>query len=539
MRQRALPPAFSASSCVRIWVVLSFLAAAAPGAGQATLRIGTIQFRRLDVFSPEEAARGWVYRAANSLHIETRRSVVERFLLFHEGDSYDPEKLAQTERNLRALPFIKLALVTAGPAHDGLVDVEVATQDTWTTEPGGALGSKGGVTTYGLFLVEKNLLGLGHQLSFRYDKGTERTTREFEYADPYLFGPYWNGHVLYAVNSDGKERTAEIERPFYAFETPWAVRALGDSLRQNETVYRGSFTFSKFQQDHREVLAQYGVALLASEARARRLNAGFDSIEDSFSPLVSRPDDLLPDERKFRYLFLQYDDAASDFVKLNYVNRDLRYEDFNLGLQVSALAAVSPAALGPDHTTERFRLSAARGWRLGSNGILLGQASWDSRLDDGLRNEIVSAEARYVRRFDTALLQTFVGRLHYDQGWRLDRDVQFFADGLTGLRAYRLHAFEGDKDLILNLEHRIFSGREILQLVAPGAAIFVDTGTAAPEGRPLRVADFKTDAGVGLRFGLARAPVNNVLRLDFAYAFNRDPRGRHGFLVSFSSSQAF
>ncbi len=527
------------SALLRLAIAAALLPAAAPAAAQETLRIGTLVFRRLDVFSPEEAAKGWPYRAANALHVETRRSVVERFLLFHKGDPYDPEKLAQTERNLRALPFIKLALVTAGPPHDGVVDVEVATQDTWTTEPGGSLGSKGGVTTYGLYLTEKNLLGMGHQLSFRYDKGTERTTRSFEYIHPYLFGPYWNGHVLYAVNSDGKERTVEIERPFYAFETPWSVQALGDSLRQNETVYRGSFTFSKFQQNHQEVLAQYGLALLATGSRAKRLTAGFDALQDSFSPLPDRPEDLLPDNRKFRYVFLQYDDVASDFVKLNYVNKDLRYEDFNLGLQVSVLAAVSPAALGPARTTERVRLSGARGWRLGSKAFLLGQLSWDSRMDGGLKNEILSGEADLVRPFETSLLQTFVARLHYDQGWHLDRDVQFFADGLTGLRAYRLHAFEGDKDILLNLEHRLFSGKEILQLVAPGAAVFLDTGTAAPAGEPLRVSDFKTDAGVGLRFGLARAPVNNVLRLDFAYAFNRDPRGRRGFLVSFSSSQAF
>ncbi|HLZ09571.1 MAG TPA: hypothetical protein VKT80_13335, partial [Chloroflexota bacterium] len=158
--------------------------AAAEGEPEHPPRIGTIQIVTLDVFSPEEAANGWVYRAANAVHVETRKSTIRRFLLFHEGDPYDPAKLAETERNLRAQPFIKSATAVAGPAHDGVVDVVVTTQDTWTTEPGASFGSKGGATTYGFSFDEKNLLGTGRKLSFAYDKGTERTTRSFSYEDP-------------------------------------------------------------------------------------------------------------------------------------------------------------------------------------------------------------------------------------------------------------------------------------------------------------------------------------------------------------------
>lgn len=508
-------------------------------AGQETLRIGKINIRSLDVFSPDEASRGWVYRAANALHFQTRESVLRKFLLFRQGDPFDSEKLAQTERNLRALPFIKLAWVTPRPSRDGVIDVDVTTQDTWTTEPNASLGSKGGVTTYGFGFVEKNVLGTGRALSFDYDKGSDRTTRSIELHDPYLFGPYWNGDLVYAINSDGREEMLNLIRPFYSFTTPWAAELLGDDLRQDEKVYRGGQTFAMFQQNHRHVLAQYGFALLASDARARRLSAGIESLDDSFLHLAARPGDLLPDDRHFRYVFLRYEDVVNDYLKLNYVDRDLRYEDFSLGRALSAQAGISPAVLGADHATGLIRLSGSQGWRIGRDGFVLGQLSWESRLSGGLGNEIVSGELRYVHQLRTEQLQTFVARLHYDQGWHLDRDVQFFADGQTGLRAYHLHAFEGDKDAILNLEHRLFTGKEILQLVAPGAAVFLDTGEAKPPGQPLRLSDLKSDIGVGLRFGFARAPSTNVLRVDFAYAFNRDPLGRRGFLVSFSSSQAF
>lgn len=512
---------------------------AVPLIAESGLRIGRITIETLNVFSPEEAASGWFYRVADALHITTKPSVIRRFLLFREGDTYDPELLAQTERNLRQLAFIKLASVVAGSPHDGVVDVDVTTQDGWTTDIGGSFGSKGGTTTYGVDLSEKDVLGLGKQVEVGYDKGSDRTTRSLQFQDPYLFAPYWNGTLLFTTNSDGHEQQLEVSRPFYSFTTPWSATALLDNLRQNEKLYSEGDVNEEFQQDHRSLEGLYGKALRADETRALRLSAGFDVEEDTFRNLPSRPEDVLPDPRKFRYLFLQYDDVGNDFLKLNYVNRDLRYEDFNLGRALSARLGISSDVLGADRTTGLLSLSASQGWRIGAESFVLGSVSYQTRFGPVNRNATLSATGFLVIKFDTKLLQTLVSRLQIDRGYDLDRDVQFFADGLTGLRAYRLHSFEGNKRIILNLEHRVFSGREILHLVAPGAVVFVDTGTATPPGQPLAIRNFKTDAGIGLRFGIARAPSNNILRIDFAYAVNPDPQGRKGFLVSFSSSQAF
>ena len=517
---------------------LLLLLACAPARAEP-LRVGHITIRSLNVFSPQEAASGWFYRVADALHISTRTSTVRRFLLFQEGDVYDPEQLAQTERNLRALPFIKLASVTASPPHDGIVDVEVITQDGWTTEIGGSFGSKGGVTTYGVNLSEKDLLGTGRTVAVGYDKGTDRITRSFGFKDPYLFAPYWSGDLLLATTSDGHQEQLEIRRPFFSFITPWSADLIVDNFRQNEKLYRNGEVDQEFRQDHRTVRLLYGVALAATETRAQRLTGGFADEEDSFDLLPGRPTQVLPENRKFRYLSLRYEDVSNDFLKLNYVDRDLRYEDFNLGRQFSVRLAVSPRALGVDRTTGRVSVTVAEGWRLSAGSFLLGSLSYATRFGPVNSNALLSATGFLAIKLDTKVIQTFVSRLQVDLGWDLNRDFQLFADGLTGLRAYRIHSFEGNKRIIWNLEHRIFSGREILHLVAPGAVAFVDTGTAAPEGTPLTIRSFKTDVGVGLRFGIARAPSNNILRVDFAYAFNRDPRGRRGFLASFSSSQAF
>jgi outer membrane translocation and assembly module TamA len=115
--------------------------------------------------------------------------------------------------------------------------------------------------------------------------------------------------------------------------------------------------------------------------------------------------------------------------------------------------------------------------------------------------------------------------------------VQFFADGASGLRGYRLHSFAGDRNLIVNLEQRLFLGRELLQIVSPGVVAFMDVGSATNRSF-LSGSQWKSDVGVGIRLGLPRTP-RNLLRIDFAYPLNANLSGSRHFLVSFSSSQAF
>ena len=94
--------------------------------GAPPLRIGTISINAIPLFSAEEATHGSFYRGANILAVRTRVAFLRRFLLFKEGDPFNPTKLEETERNLRQFDFLKSASVIADPPHDGLVDINYA-----------------------------------------------------------------------------------------------------------------------------------------------------------------------------------------------------------------------------------------------------------------------------------------------------------------------------------------------------------------------------------------------------------------------------
>lgn len=536
--EKAVVPHPRSAAAALSLVLLTALRLGAEEVESPPLRIGKITIKTVNVFSPQEATSR-LYRAMNRAHVTTKPSVIRKFLLFKEGDSYDRRKLEETERNLRDLGFLKSAAVSAGTPHGGLVDVLVVTQDSWSLLPGVPIASNGGQTTYGLQLLERSLLGRGRELSFGYNKEIQRITRVLEYFDPYLFGSYWSGRFSQGWNSDGTRTRAEVSHPFASLSSPQSHEFALDVFGQTTRTYADGDVNAAYHQDHRGVTLEAGWALRTSEARAHRLSGGVEVVEDRFEALPERPGDLVPDPRTFRSVFVGYELAESDLMKLNYVNRDLRVEDFNLGWGLSGRFGFAPEFLGSAGNTAFVRLKAGRGTRLGEKGFVLASVSYETRLNGGPKNEIVSASLDVVEKLPTRHLQTVVAKLRYDQGWNLDRHVQFIADGLVGLRGYRLFSFAGDKRMIVNLEQRVFLGKELMHLFSPGVVFFVDTGVAAPDGTPLRPSEFKTDAGMGLRMSISRAPTSNVYRIDFAYALDRDPFGRRGLLVSFSASQGF
>ena len=60
------------------------------------------------IFQPRDNLPSWFPRqTANRLHIDTAEAVIRRELLFKEGDTLDPEQIAETLRNLRAQGYFR------------------------------------------------------------------------------------------------------------------------------------------------------------------------------------------------------------------------------------------------------------------------------------------------------------------------------------------------------------------------------------------------------------------------------------------------
>jgi outer membrane protein assembly factor BamA len=106
--------------------------------GKIVVEIGEV----FDLTKPEE--NNWLGRTANLLHITTRENVVRRVLLFAEGDRVRERRIYETERLLRALPFVKDAHIDPVVGPDGIIVARVRVRDAWTTQVNAGFSSVGG-----------------------------------------------------------------------------------------------------------------------------------------------------------------------------------------------------------------------------------------------------------------------------------------------------------------------------------------------------------------------------------------------------------
>jgi hypothetical protein len=493
-----------------------------------TVRITEIEIRPENVFSPSEAAASFFpFGLANALHVVSRKSLIRKFLLFDVSDPIDLDRFAETERNLRATGLFRYVLIR----YEG-TKVIVETGDAWTLLLRGALSNKGGVTSYQIGVEEANLLGTGRQLKFLYDKGTERTSRSVTFADPAFLRPYTLLRLVYSNLSDGTFYEAGVHRPFYALDTRWAAGGMYQQARFEPKVYAGGEEAATYSKRLLFLRADGGLRSFLSETTANRV-LGFVEYTDTtvaagpFGPPPPPPS--LP--RRFFFIGAGVERETRGWIQRTNVEKIDRVEDFNLAPVGQVQLGLSPEIFGATGAA-RMTVRGSMGTLLPS-GFSTATVSGEARYENGPQNAIVNLDLRAILQIPDG---TLVARIGLTSGWRLDPEFQVYLDGETGVRAYRLHAVSATGRLVGNFELRKVFFREVLHLVSIGAAVFFDSGVSwGPPDGTWRLAD----AGVGLRFGLTRASQMSLLRLDVARAFNPDPLGRTGWLVSFASSQAF
>src|SRR5258708_8577414 len=112
----------------------------AAGATIGEIRVDTRNIFDLD--DPKENKA--LFRLANRLHIGTDPSVIRRALPFKSGERLSVRVLEEAERLLRANRYLYDVDIRPIALHDGIVDLEVATRDTWTLNPNVNFSRSGG-----------------------------------------------------------------------------------------------------------------------------------------------------------------------------------------------------------------------------------------------------------------------------------------------------------------------------------------------------------------------------------------------------------
>ena len=475
--------------------------------------VRAVELQRRDIFDPEE--RAWYARVANALHIQTRPHVIRRELLFRPGEPYDSALVAESERNLRALGVFRRVLIDSVHTDSG-VTMRVVTKDGWSTKADWRFRSAGGEVEFTIGMVEDNLLGTATSAAVRYRKTPDRSTVALGFRQPRLFAGKVGLSTAYENRSDGELAAAVVEQPFFSLAARSGYRLEAET--QDARVLR-FFEGADEAQDtltrrYTLVRASGAWALRAStkgflrlgvQAQVRRDDYRPEGLEDGFARTVTGA--VGP--------YLVWNHAR--FLVTHGVSGFAREEDVDLGTTVRAGFMVAPSAFGYERDGVAPLVALRSGARV-PRGFAYVEA-----LAGGLYNT-AGLDSGSVQVAGTLVLKPRPGHvavLHAETGWIENPlpDAEFDLGLGTGPRAFRSHAFTGDRMVFATAEYRVTVAEDFLGLAGLGIAGFVDHGGAWYAGSRRRLG---WDAGVGLRLGASRSSDTEALRFDLARRFAND-----------------
>lgn len=513
-------------------------------------RIRSIVIDHQPVFAPDERLDEipllpdltFIFDLANLLHIDTKEKVIRRELLLKEGDPADPLLIAESERNLRGLPYVRQVKIVTAPASPGEVDLRVLAQDTWTTQPRAGFRFGGGTSRASFGIVESNVLGYGKRIRLLYRKGLDRSSSLFEYGDPRILGSRFAASGTYQNTSDGRVVDANFEYPFFSFETPWAGGTAYSGVRENQRLF-DHFGDESLRVRHKGEVFDATIAHRLESSTAEvvdRIGLLYHRDEDTFHGAADTDPTLVPIDRRQSAPAILFHREVVHFVQEKHFEVFDRVEDFNLGNIFEGTFGYSWRALDALVDEPIVRVVDRQGFDLGPGRKLFLYGQFAGRYHDGdLRNAVLDLEGLSYYRVNFLYEHTLVTRLKLDLARNLDRDAQIFLGNDNGLRGFDTRQFAGEKRFIFNLEDRIFFVNDLFHLVSLGMVVFFDSGYVWDRNQTVDFRRLATSAGIGLRVDALRGAGEALFRLDLAVPITSGGTGRSSPGVTVGNQQAF
>lgn len=484
--------------------------------------IGEIHIVTEDIFDTADPTEDkLLFRWANALHIQTRPDVIRRALLFKSGEALSVRLLEETERVLRSNRYLYDVQFRPLSYHDGVVNIEVMTRDTWTLDPGISAGRAGGTNSSGIHLKEYNLLGTGVAVSVGRSRSVDRSSNEFQFSNDRAFGTRTSLSYSHALNSDGRRDAAEAVRPFYALDARWAAGVTASNDDRIDAVYNAGNVASQYR--HRQKLGEVfgGWSQGLVNGWAQRYSLGVSYQDDVYSPeagLVAPA--RLPSDEKLVAPFVRYALIEDRFERE--LNRNLigRPEFFALGFASTVQLGWASTGFGSSRDALLYTASVSRGLEPAPGQILTASGTLSGQYSDGqVRRQRIDAQAQYYLPQGKRWL--FYASAAGDMLTRPDLADLLLLGGDNGLRGYPLRYQSGTRRALFTVEERFYTDLYVWRLFRIGGAAFFDAGRAWGGDNPNTInPGWLRNAGAGLRIVSTRAAFSNVLHVDIAFPLN-------------------
>ncbi|MBA2686359.1 MAG: BamA/TamA family outer membrane protein [Gemmatimonadaceae bacterium] len=483
----------------------------------------------------------------SSLHTNTKPGVVRRFLLVETGQPCDDRRRSESERLLRAQPFIASASVNAYDDGNGGVIIVAQTTDELTTILNGGTSPTSPYLA-SVTLGEGNFKGDAKYVSAHWAHGKYRDYWGASYTDYQFLGKPW--HLdLQALRGDAgiSNWLVGAEHRFLTDEQRFAWRGV---ILDHQDIYsfRRTNDTSAVIDFSRKFADIGGVVRLGQPGRLSLFGMSISS-EDNTPAL---PPELTPgvpydslmqrlNRHKNARLNLLWGIRSIDFVRVERFDALTAAQDMSAGFQFGALLGRSLEALGStdDDIFLSSNIYAGAGNKRTFAYLQATMEGRNSYTEDKWDGVIGSAHLSMYQRLMGS--HTLVASIDWAGIWNQRVPVQLPLGELDGgVRGYHSSPDAGNIRFVSRLEDRWYLGR-LRDQADIGMAVFADAGRVWKGDAPLGYGDttpLKYGAGLGVL--VAVPPGSKVTyRLDIARALSPDLRARWQFRVSFTNSNRF
>jgi hypothetical protein len=475
--------------------------------------------------------------------IPTRESAIAPFLLVKQGDKCSELVLRESERVLRAQPYLADAKAVVTPDSNGTVRVDFSTTDD--IRPILGLGMNGGTPTR-IKLGSANLAGYGMALAGQWKQGFAfRDGWLLQFRDYSTFGRQWLFDTYLERAPLGEVETATLSQPLYSQFQRIAWSANVVHLDNYQSFLRGEGDIDPLSLEVNRTGWQVN-ALYRLGGGANGVYGGVQVGGEHVSPAdrgVIITDDGFVDDPDTT-LGPRYTTQDRTLVSLILGARGLR---FFKATGFDALEGAQDVANG-------MQFGGAFGHGVGSEftgwygGSQLYAGMGTPRFFAGLEGNVeakregddwsdVITEGRLAFYSHPTKRQTRILSFEYAGAWRTTVPFELrLGTARAGLRGYEDSETSGGRRAVVRLEDRlVFPG--IKNYLGLGAAAFVDAGKMWAGDVPFgETVNPRVGAGIGLIIAIPRSSRQN-LRVDFAGPLISDAGSKWGVNFTITSGR--
>jgi len=488
----------------------------------AGVRIGEIRVDAENIFDLNDPRENnFFFRLANKIHIKTRPEVIRQALLFESGQPVSVQKILETERLLRGYDFLYDVVIRPVAVHDGVVDIEVLTRDTWSLDVSASASREGGANKGRISIAEENLLGTGISVGLGYTSEVDRKGTTFNIADSNVFGTRTSASYAYSKNDDGHGQSASLQRPFFELDARWAAGLSASEGEGTDAVYNAGNSVAEYRHRHEVVETFGGWSAGLVNGWARRYSIGVSSQNDQYSldPAKTAPE-RLPSNLKLVGPFVRFQLIQDEFRQDTNLNLIGRIEDFAMGIQANAQLGRALESLDSTRDSWLYSANISNGFDLTRDSFMLVNTYVNGRYAERGENNSAGALARYYQRRGRHVV--LYAAVSGDAVSNPDLPGPLTIGGDNGLRGYPLRYQADEQRVLFTTEARGYTDWYPFRLIRVGGAVFYDSGRAwKGENQNTVNSGWLRDVGFGLRLLSARSSKGNVLHADFAFPLDR------------------